>query len=474
MGQSKAIGYIRVSKAREEMISPELQHAAISDWCKRANIPLLDTVSDLDATGRNFARAGVQALIARVEAGEADTVVVWKWSRFGRNMRDCLINIDRLEAAGGRLVAATEDFDDTPVGRFGRGQFLLMAEFESARIGEQWKEAKARRLRQGLPKDGVKRFGYRYQRETRSYVIVPEEAEAIRDAVDLYCSGMGFARVVDELNARGLPSPSGKGWYYQSLIRTLDRGFPAGYIWEAHTRTYHPGSHEPILDAATWEKYLRKRRSNATVFPRHLTPTHPFAGLLVCGSCGKAVTRQGRRDRNVMRCRARSGEPSVCPKPVSIALPTVEASVLTWLEGVAASVNARAEVRREEASTRRRAKADTTRLAREAVRLEGVLSRLSRQVAEGLVPVETYAATRDSLLADLQRVRGAQQRLEDEKASAASQEASRALDLIGDWGDLGTVGQREVLRALVARIEVLPGTYRTGEPRVRIVPRWAE
>lgn len=482
MGQRRAIGYVRVSKAREDMISPELQHAAIADWCVRNDVALIDTITDLDATGRNFARAGIQRVVERVVAGEADVVVVWKWSRFGRNVRDCLINIDRLEVAGGRLVAATEDFDDSPVGRFGRGQFLLMAEFESARIGQQWKEAQARRIRQGLPNTGRSRYGYRYDPNSKTYEPDPVTGPIVADCYRRYVGGESFSAIAASLNESGVPSAEGRTWHASRLQRLMDRGFAAGYVW--YGGQHHAGSHEPLIDDALWRAYARTRRRRARMAARTITPTHPYSGLLRCRACGGALTRDkvtetaapdGRTVYPRFVCVRRSDKSTpACPAPTSISVRVVDDIVARWLTGVSGEVSAAADVRKQARTGRTQARRDAARLAREVTRLEEALTRLSRQVAEGVIPVEAFTPTRDAILADLAvATRAAEAAAEAETALAAPEALPRvAADLSRDWASLDVLGRREILAALVRRITVRPPGVEDGLPRVDIEAVW--
>lgn len=468
----RAIGYVRVSKAREEMISPELQTAAIEDWCSRNQAALVDTITDLDATGRNFARQGIHDAIARIESGDADLIVVWKWSRFGRNVRDCLINIDRVEVAGGRLIAATEEFDDSPVGRFGRGQFLLMAEFESARIGEQWKEAKARRVKQGLPGDGGRRYGYTYDPATKGYTPDPLTGPLLRSFYERYIAGEPMTMIVDSLNAEGVQGPAGGQWWQTPLTKMLDRGFGAGFIW--HQGQHYPGAHEPVIDLDTWEAYKRQRRARAKTPPRHHQPSHPFAGLVKCRTCGRNLIRDGGRTIGALRCGGApsAGRPDLCPDPAWVQAKTVDAEVLVWLRQIADPVNAQAEVLKAQRVSKTSAKGEVKKVAREVTRLETALARLTRQVAEGLVPISAYGPARDSIQADIARHVARAQELEDELAMLARPAPRLALDLVRDWSTLDDLGKREVLASLVREISVRPRWSDRATPRVLIVPMW--
>lgn len=452
---SRALAYVRVSKAREEMVSPELQLIAIEDWCARNRAVIVDVVYDLDETGRNFARAGVQQVLDRTINGEADLIVVWKWSRFGRNIRDALINLDRVEQVGARLVAATEDFDtSTSVGRFGRGQFLLMAQFESDRIGDQWKETHNRRAKAGLAHSGYPRFGYIYTREN-GYQPNPETAPALAEMYRLYIAGHTFSEIARIMNANGVPTvkPS-RGWWSQSVRHTMESGTAAGLLrWRGEIIQ---GAHPPIIDMDTWEQYQALRRLNALVSPRIRRPTNPYAGILKCGGCGGPVGRSSNKISNLVNCTHHRNHMVVCPSPGSIKLNAVDAVVTEFLGTVAAEIN-----KRTVNKPQRRIMRDNQK---HVARLDASLARLTRQYADGDIPRETYIATRDQIVTE-----------RDAAQHAADQSAWRMAapvlppDLLNEWETLDILGQREILRALITTITV----YKSGiQPRVVITPTW--
>jgi site-specific DNA recombinase len=472
---TRAIGYVRVSKAREEMISPELQVTAIQDYCSRTGAHLVTVITDLDQTGRNFAREGIQAAISQVEAKAADLVVVWKWSRFGRNVRDCLINIDRLEVAGGRLVAATEDFDDTPVGRFGRGQFLLMAQFESERIGEQWKEAQARRLRQGLPYNGRARYGYTYVRGV-GYQPDPIPAAVLASIYDRYIAGESPNRIAASLNDLGIPAPRGGPWWSTAVQQVMESGFAAGLL-RVNTRTgpqrkastprYEPGAHPAVISMDTWEAYLRKRKLNSAKAPYERSPAQPFAGIARCGTCGGSMYRAAGDDRLV--CSAKR-QHRTCERPAHTRVSALEAELKVWLAQVATDINKKAEIRAEASKSRAQDRQKAKMIAREATRLDAALARLTRQVAEGIIPTEAYITTRDQLLAEMAQA----ERLLTELTDAAADYAPPtrlAPDLLKEWDSLDDLGRHSIIAALLTRVEVHP-RGKGYKPRLTFIPKW--
>jgi site-specific DNA recombinase len=62
----RAVAYVRVSMARTGMISPELQMAAINEYCRRLKYQIVEVMEDLDLSGRFWRRRQVDAAISRI------------------------------------------------------------------------------------------------------------------------------------------------------------------------------------------------------------------------------------------------------------------------------------------------------------------------------------------------------------------------------------------------------------------------
>jgi DNA invertase Pin-like site-specific DNA recombinase len=77
----KAFAYIRVSKERDDMISPEIQRDEISRYCVRKGWEVSEWFQDLDLSGRAWdrkKRKGLDDLMDRALAGECDAVVFYR------------------------------------------------------------------------------------------------------------------------------------------------------------------------------------------------------------------------------------------------------------------------------------------------------------------------------------------------------------------------------------------------------------
>lgn len=308
--------YVRVSTAREEMIAPELQEASVRAYCAREGLEIIDVISDLDLSGRDFAKRKIMWMIRQIADKAADGVAVWQVSRWGRSMEQSLNHIRKLEDEGGFLRSATENLNDmeTPFGRFALTQLLAMAQLQSDQIRAGWLQVHERRRQLGLPVATGARFGYTYDPDARVFVPVKagltldtyplgchvqnDEAQWLRYAYERRIANVPLTRVAIELQDLGVTTRAGKLITYNMLHSALDSGFGAGLISQEQDPNtgrrltavrYYPGAHEPVIDADQWAVYVERRSDNKP--PRLRNPTHVLSGLTRCSSCGKPLAR---------------------------------------------------------------------------------------------------------------------------------------------------------------------------------------
>lgn len=465
----RAVLYLRQSKTREDSISIELQEASCREYAARMGYDVVDVLSDPGISGRTWDRPAVQRSLALVEARDADVIIVWKWSRLARNRRDWAVAVDKIEGAGGRLESSTEAVDTTTsTGRFTRGMLAELAAFESDRIGDMWRETHTRRRKLGLPHSGSPRMGYTYDPESKTYSPDPETADVVRELYRRYTAGAGLQTLSTWLRDIGVRSPRSKTlWTHRGVAQFMDGGFPAGYlrIHDPACPERHPsgkscgrwafveGTHEALIDEATWEAY-RAARAKRTMLPRRLVaPASALSGLGVCDTCDKRMSlhrKEGAPTR--IRCANRQ-----CTGPAMIRYDAFEEAVLAWLPTVAQLVEEEAAAV-DGAST---AGVERDRVRRQLDETERALQRLTVDLARGLVPTSAYEGARDELDGERQALEGKLRTFERRTATPAHAEiAGLVLDR---WRELPPAEISRLLREIVAvrvtrRTETQPAT----------------
>lgn len=509
----RAIVYIRVSTEREEMQSPEQQLFSCTEYAKKNNIAIIGKpVEDLDLTGRSFARRQIAAVIERIRDGEADVVLVWKWSRFGRNNYESQVNLRELEKAGGRLIAVTEDFDTTTYhGRFSRDNMLLVADLQSGIIGATWQEAHDRRHRSGLPHTGQARFGYmrcpscrRKEDAPQEYlscaacegvlIIDPVRGPALAEAYERFADGESVAGIAADMAERGIRSLAGKVMKATQWQVVMDSGFGAGMIrWRGpeyrakHGRqskkpsTYDhwaEGKHKALIDMATWERYKRRREDSKSI-PWSTSAKYSCSGLLRCQAVNAAGQLCDRRLVASAVLRSNGGDTKIfrCPdiavktcKGVTVTLRRVDEAILAWLleRGRGEDLGAMAMKR---AARQARAVSDIPAVERELSGKRSEGARLLDLYLKALISEEDFRNKKEELDAETSSLESRLEVLRLDSGEGLIPSADDFAKLASLWPRMQPARQRAALGKVVGRINVIktPGKQYN---KIEIIPVW--
>ncbi len=120
---------MRVSTDDQRFDSQEQQ---LRDYCARRGWTDVQLFTD-KTSGAKADRAGLDALMAAVRAGEVERVVVYKLDRLGRSLTHLALILDELQRHAVALVATSQGIDtshDNPVGRLQLNVLMAVAQFE--------------------------------------------------------------------------------------------------------------------------------------------------------------------------------------------------------------------------------------------------------------------------------------------------------------------------------------------------------
>lgn len=484
MKKPRAVLYLRQSVSRDDSISLELQENAGRDYAHRQGYDVAAVEADPGVSGRTWKRPAVVRVMAMIEAREADVIVLWKWSRLSRSRRDWAIAVDRVEVAGGRIESATEQVDvTTATGRLARGMLAEFAAFESDRIGEVWREVQGKRLADGYTPNGKPRFGYVWDSDDKIHKPDSTTGPILAALYERYIAGESIYTLARWLNAESVRTTAGLSWSDRSLRRVMDAGFGAGVIrWRGDE---HPGRHEALIDAATWQAYRDARVVRKSVPARVKRSQYVLSGLVKCGRCGGSMVANNPGERSgrapSWRCAtAKERGPLSCVGGY-VAMRVVTNAVLEWLATVASDIESAAELVDVARGERLSAETEVARLLDAVARTDAAIDRLTLQMADGVVGDAAYrravAALEERRAGELAAVDAAEVAARGVFVGDVSQVAA---DLLGRWETLPVEGRREVLGRLVSRVEVVTGG-RSGVrgvqggasvAKVTVIPVW--
>jgi len=202
-------------------------------------------------SGGTLERPALQRLLADVEAGLIDVIVVYKIDRLSRSLMDFAKLVEIFDRNQVTFVSVTQSFNTTTsMGRLTLNILLSFAQFEREVIGERIRDKIAASRKRGMWMGGFVPLGYRV--ENRKLLIEEKEAAIVQMIFERFVA-IGSATVLAKsLAAENVRTrrgkPIDKGFLYKLLNNRV-------YIGEAvHKGTSYPGEHEAIIDRALWDK----------------------------------------------------------------------------------------------------------------------------------------------------------------------------------------------------------------------------
>jgi site-specific DNA recombinase len=129
-------------------------------------------------SGGNLERPALKRLLADIEAGKVDVVVVYKIDRLTRSLADFAKLVEAFDARSISFVAVTQQFNTTTsMGRLTLNVLLSFAQFERELSSERVRDKIAASRAKGKWTGGNIPFGYRI--ENKKLVIDEQEAETV-------------------------------------------------------------------------------------------------------------------------------------------------------------------------------------------------------------------------------------------------------------------------------------------------------
>lgn len=432
--------YLRVSTEAQadEGYSLAAQGEKLEAYCRMKGITQFRRFIDGGYTGSNLSRPGVDELIAGIQNGEIERVVVYKLDRLSRSQKDTLYLIEDVFLPHGvDFVSINENIDTgSPYGRAMIGILSAFAQLERENIFLRTRMGMVERVKQGYwPGGGKIPFGYDY--DAAQGILIPNgDADTVRELYARYLEGQSAGRIARDL-----------GLKYEHLVtQILARESNTGVI--CYKGQVYPGRHEPLVSREQYDRALRRLQKPK---PRAAAGGKLLTGLLVCGHCGAKMRYQkwgGAGDKLVCYSRDKSKPHLVhdanCPNNGVMAR-EIEAVIERDLCRLAAKPALPRAVKTDESACRR------------------ALERAGRKLRR---LYELYAEAEDDTLREAisrakrehRRAAGELEHAQRQQAARQDDAAQRALQTIGThWGSLDGAARQALVRACVERIVLQNG-----------------
>lgn len=303
----------------------EAGHAYVASQRTEGWIPVADDYDDPGFSGGNTDRPGLKRLMADIQRGQIDIVVVYKIDRLTRSLVDFSKMVEVFERYNVSFVSVTQQFNTTTsMGRLMLNVLLSFAQFEREVTGERIRDKIAAAKRKGLWMGGVPPLGYDVR--DRQLVINEAEAEVVRRIFEEMLTIGSPTQIAARLTAEGITT---KAWTTQDgRVRSgasIDKKYLSKllrnriYLGElSHKGSWYPGTHPSIIDADLWERVhgvLSKDSHARSVETRILSRTDALLRGLLYTPSGERMyptysRKNGRRYRYyVSKSESRFGAP---------------------------------------------------------------------------------------------------------------------------------------------------------------------
>ncbi|WP_097015227.1 recombinase family protein [Anaerocolumna aminovalerica] len=308
--KKKVAAYARVSKDTEVLLhSFSAQVSYYSSLIqKNPEWTYVGVYADEGITGTNTEkRDDFKRLVADCDAGKIDIVLTKSISRFARNTVDLLETVRHLKDIGVEVRFERENISSMS----GDGELLLtilasFAQEESRSMSENIKWAIKKGFEKGEPHSASRAFGYEWDGD--QYIIVPDEAEAVRFIFEQYLAGTSTLQLPKLLNKKGVVGINGNPLTRASIKDILQNEIYIGnlvlqksYSPKIRKKTLNYGelpkyrveeAHEPIISKELYEEVERARVERGKTAPNKNKQITCFTGKVQCGKCRYKCSRR--------------------------------------------------------------------------------------------------------------------------------------------------------------------------------------
>ena len=297
-----------------------------------------DRYDDGGVSGGTLERPALKRLLADIEEGLVDVIVVYKIDRLSRALMDFAKLVEVFDRNNATFVSITQAFNTTTsMGRLTLNILLSFAQFEREVIGERIRDKVAASRKRGMWMGGFVPLGYDVR--DRKLVVNPAEADLVRAVFSGFVETRSGTVLLRRLREAGATTKRGKPFTKTDIYRVLNNRV---YLGEAvHKGTAYPGEHDAIVTQAQWEaahavlQVSPRVRRNQTV-----SQTPALLRGLIFGSDGRAMSpthargKRGQIYKYYVSQAVLKGSAADGPEVARVPAGEIEAAVITQVRAL--------------------------------------------------------------------------------------------------------------------------------------------
>ena len=221
----KAIGYARVStdKQADRGVSLDAQTEKIRAMTVVHGAELADIIVEAGESAKTLNRPGMQRLLALVDSGEVNAVIVAKLDRLTRSVKDLCELLERFDRRGVALISVAESLDtSSAAGRLVLNIMTAVSQWEREAIGERTRDA-LRHKRANGERVGNVHYGYRPSADGRHVEPEPGEQAVLSAIGELRGRHRSLREIAVALNERGWRTRCGSAWRHEYVKNVISK-----------------------------------------------------------------------------------------------------------------------------------------------------------------------------------------------------------------------------------------------------------
>ena len=322
MDVRSTVGYIRLSVAnKDESCSVENQKLIIEQWGAEHEMPINHFYIDANHSGSNFNRPAFKQMLADIEAGRVECIIVKDLSRLGREFLSTSYYIEEYFPSKKIRFVSVNDYFDTTDGisnqeteSGSRVRIPIINAFNeqvSLDIQKKTRAALNMKAAHGIFIGPRAPFGYRKSADNHFKLEVdPEAAEIVQLIFSMAADGAGTNAIVRHLNENHIPTPiqyarakglqgnynDGDGtWNTRSVKYILTNRTYTGALVQGKEKRVVEGSHPALVNEKTFDRIqteLQQRAFNLTDAKKSASTPNLLKGKVICGCCGGKMQRR--------------------------------------------------------------------------------------------------------------------------------------------------------------------------------------
>lgn len=315
-----AVVYARYSSHNQRDVSIEQQVGACRKYADSMGLSVIRIYDDHALTGKNDNRPQFQQMLKDAGSEAFDYVIVYSTDRFSRNKYDSAVHKHELKMHGVKVLSATENFSDDPMG--------TMMETIMEGFAQYYSEELAQKIRRGMRNNAEKcivltraPLGYDKGPDGK-YVINDKEALVVQEIFRRVANKEPFVRIFEDLNSRGILTKHGKKWDRSAFNKILVNERYIGVYTYQDIRI--EDGIPPIVEKSLFyqvQEYVtqKPKARNGVQKRRRENGVYLLTGKLFCGECGSPMvgssgTSKSGKMHYYYGCKSAVGKDKSCTK----------------------------------------------------------------------------------------------------------------------------------------------------------------